>query len=72
LARDNAPMLVIVRRAGARLAFEGSDAVAAWPVPTDTLGSQIRELLGHQAADFDYHLRRQALRLNAFRQLGPA
>ncbi len=62
LARENAPMLAIVRRAGAKLAFDGSDAIATLPLPADTLGSQIQEMLGHQAAEFDYRLKMQALR----------
>ncbi len=71
LARDNAPMLAIVRRAGAKLAFDGSDAIATLPLPADTLGSQIQEMLGHQAAEFDYRLKLQALRLDALRQPRP-
>jgi GNAT superfamily N-acetyltransferase len=62
LARDNAPMLAIVRRAGASLAFEGSDAIATLPLAGDTLATQMQELLGHQAAELDYRLKRQALR----------
>jgi RimJ/RimL family protein N-acetyltransferase len=62
LARDNAPMLAIVRRAGASLAFEGSDAIATLPLACDTLGTQMQELLGQQAAELDYRLKRQALR----------
>jgi GNAT superfamily N-acetyltransferase len=62
LARDNAPMLAIVRRAGASLAFEGSDAIATLPLACDTLATQMQELLGHQAAELDYRLKRQALR----------
>jgi GNAT superfamily N-acetyltransferase len=71
LARDNAPMLAIVRRAGAALAFDGSDAIATLPLPADTLGSQIQEMLGHQAAEFDYRLKLQALRLDTLRPPGP-
>jgi ribosomal protein S18 acetylase RimI-like enzyme len=67
LARDNAAMLGIVRRAGASLSFEGPDAVAELPLPADTLGSQIEELLGHQAAEFDYRFKLQVLRLDALR-----
>jgi GNAT superfamily N-acetyltransferase len=62
LARDNAPMLAIVRRAGAQLAFEGSDAIATLPLASETLGSQMQEMLGHQAAELDYRLKWQALR----------
>jgi GNAT superfamily N-acetyltransferase len=71
LARDNAPMLAIVRRAGAELAFNSSDAIATLPLPADTLGSQIQEMLGHQAAEFDYRLKLQALRLDTLRPTGP-
>jgi len=63
LARDNTAMLAIVRRAGARVAFEGGDVVAELPLPADTLGSQIAELLGHQAAALDYRIKMQVLRL---------
>ena len=67
MARDNGAMLAIVRRAGATLRFEGSEALAKLPLPADTLGSQIQELLGHQAAEFDYRLKLQVLRLDAMR-----
>jgi ribosomal protein S18 acetylase RimI-like enzyme len=64
LARDNAAMLGIVRRAGASIEFEGSDVLAQLPLPADTLGSQIAELLGQQAAELDYRLKARVLRLN--------
>ena len=63
LARDNAPMLNIVRKAGAGIAFSGGDALATLSLPADTLGSQIQELLGHQAAELDFRLKQQGLRL---------
>lgn len=62
LARDNQPMLAIVRKAGASVSFEGSDALATLPLEADTLGSQIQELLGHQAAELDFRLKLQGLR----------
>lgn len=64
LARDNAAMLAIVQRAGAAVSFEGSDALAELALAADTLGSQLHELLGHQAAEFDYRLKMQALRVD--------
>jgi GNAT superfamily N-acetyltransferase len=67
LARDNAAMLAIVRRAGATVNFEGPDALASVQLPADTLGSQIQELLGHQAAEIDYRLKLQVLRLDTLR-----
>jgi len=63
LARDNASMLNIVRKAGAGITFIGGDASASLSLPADTLGSQIQELLGHQAAELDFRLKRQGLRL---------
>ncbi|MDP1901413.1 MAG: GNAT family N-acetyltransferase [Rubrivivax sp.] len=66
LARDNAAMLGIVRSAGAAVEFEGADVLAQLPLPANTLGSQIAELLGHQAAEFDYRLKLQVLRLDAW------
>lgn len=63
VARENTPMLAIVQRAGAVIDFDGSEAVAAVPLAADTLGTQIEELLGHQAAEFDYRVKLHALRL---------
>jgi ribosomal protein S18 acetylase RimI-like enzyme len=65
LARDNAPMLAIVRRAGAQVSFEGGEVMAQLPLPADTLGSHIQEMLEHQAAELDYRLKLQVLRLRA-------
>lgn len=64
VARGNGPMLAIVRRAGAALRFDGGEAVAELTLPADTLGSQLEELLGHHAADFDYRMKLQVLRLD--------
>ncbi len=58
LARDNRAMLAIVRRSGALVRFDGRDVVAELPLPADTLGSQLDELMGHQAAEWDYRLKR--------------
>ena len=68
LARDNAAMLAIVRRSGATISFDGHEALARLALPADTLGSQIAELLGHQAAEFDYRIKLQVLRLDALRR----
>lgn len=64
VAQDNTPMLAIARHAGATIDFDGHDAVATLPLPGDTLGTQIEELLGHQAAELDYRAKRHALRLD--------
>lgn len=65
LARDNAPMLAIVRRSGASVRYEGGDAVAHLTLPEDTLGSHLGALAESRAADLDYRLKRQALRWRA-------
>lgn len=67
IARDNAAMLGIVRRAGAAVEFDGSEAVARLLLPQDTLGSQLEELVGHQAAELDYRIKMQVLRLDWLR-----
>jgi hypothetical protein len=64
IARDNSAMLSIVRRAGAEIRFEGSQAEARLALPEDTLGSQIEALLGHRAAEIDYQLKLHVLRLD--------
>jgi GNAT superfamily N-acetyltransferase len=64
VARENSPMLAIVRRAGAKVQIDGTEAVAELALPDDTIGSQLEELLGHHAADLDYRLKRQVLRLD--------
>jgi GNAT superfamily N-acetyltransferase len=72
LARDNAPMLRIVQRAGASVTYEGSDAMATLRLPGDTIGSQIQELLDRQAGELDYRVKFQALRFDPARWSGPA
>ena len=62
LARENTPMLAIVQRAGARVAQEGSEVLAVLPLASETLGSQIGELLGEHAAAWDFRLKVQTLR----------
>lgn len=65
LARENTPMLAIVQRAGARIALDGSEALAVLPLAGETLGSQLGELLGEQAAAWDFRLKVQTLRAPA-------
>ena len=64
IARDNTAMLSIVRRAGALVEFDGSDATAELGLTTDTLGSHIGALVDSQAADIDYRFKLQVLRLD--------
>lgn len=64
IARENTAMLSIVRRAGAQITFDGPDAVAQLGLPADTLGSQIEAIVERQAADIDYRIKLQVLRLD--------
>lgn len=61
---ENTPMLRIARSAGARVEREGGESEAVLKLPPDTLGTRVEELLGTQAAEFDYSLKRQAHRLD--------
>lgn len=64
VARENDAMLGIVRRAGAQLTFEGSEATARLPLVADTLGSKVEAVLEAHAAEFDYQLKMHVLRLD--------
>lgn len=64
LARENQAMLAIVQQSGAAMRFEGSDVVADLSLPEDTLGTHLGALLESQAAEWDYRLKTQALRLD--------
>jgi GNAT superfamily N-acetyltransferase len=66
LARENQSMLTIVKKSGAAVRFEGSDAVADLALPEDTLGTHLGALLENQAAEWDYRLKTQAVRLDRF------
>jgi len=72
LARDNAPMLAIVRRSGATVRYEGgSDAVALLTLPQGNLGSQLGALAESRAADLDYRVKATALRWRRWLGLWP-
>ena len=64
IARENTSMLAIVRRAGAHIEFDGADAVAQLGLPEHTLGSQLEAIVERQAADLDYRIKLQVLRLD--------
>jgi ribosomal protein S18 acetylase RimI-like enzyme len=64
VARNNAPMLSILQRAGATLSFEGAEATGRLPLVPDTLGSQVGALLERHAAEFDYQIKLQVQRLD--------
>jgi hypothetical protein len=60
---ENTAMLKIARRAGATVEREGSESQAWLKLPPDTLGSQLEQIVGVQAAEFSYRLKQQAIRL---------
>ena len=57
---ENAAMLAIARRAGARVERWGSESEALLTLPPDTMASRLEEAVGTQAAQVDFHLKRQA------------
>ncbi len=70
LARENAPMLAIVRHSGAQIRYEGGDAVAQLTLPEQTVGSHLGALVESHAANVDFRLKREALRWRSwFRRL---
>jgi GNAT superfamily N-acetyltransferase len=57
---ENTAMLKIARRAGATVVREGSESDAWLELPPDTFASHVDELVGQQAAELDYRLKRHA------------
>lgn len=66
---ENRAMLHIVRRAGARVDFEGPDAVAKLQLPPEDLASHLEALVEHHVAEFDYGLKVQAQQVDAWLNL---
>jgi ribosomal protein S18 acetylase RimI-like enzyme len=64
VARNNATMLDIARRAGASLSFDGMEATVNLPLQENTLASQIEEKFQQHAAELDYRVKQQVLRLD--------
>jgi len=69
VARENSAMLAIVRRAGAEVQFDGAEATAQLPLLQDTLATQLEEMVGHQAAELDYRIKRHVLRIDKLREM---
>ena len=67
IARENTAMLSIVRRAGAQIEFDGPDATAQLDLPAHTVASHVQALVESQAANWDYRIKMQVLRLDALR-----
>lgn len=61
---ENTPMLRIARTQGARVERDGSESEAVLRLPPETLGTQVEELLGTQAAEIDYRLKLNARRFD--------
>jgi ribosomal protein S18 acetylase RimI-like enzyme len=65
---ENTAMLRIVRSAGATIERDGGESLARLRLPADNLGSHIEELVGDQAAEIDYRLKRAAVRFAGLKQ----
>lgn len=57
---ENTAMLRIARNAGATVEREGPESEAWLRLPPDTLVSHVEQIMGDQAAEFDYQLKRHA------------
>ena len=62
---ENVAMLRIARKAGATVERDGSETEAWLRLPPDTLASHVGELVGQQAAEFDYQFKVQAHQFNS-------
>lgn len=60
---ENTAMLKIARNAGARVEREGSEAEAWLALPPDDFASQMGAMVEEQAAEWDYHLKAHAKRV---------
>jgi ribosomal protein S18 acetylase RimI-like enzyme len=63
---ENTAMLRIARNAGAKVQFDGPDAQAHVKLPPENFASHMEALIGDQAAEFNYTLKVQARRLDAW------
>jgi GNAT superfamily N-acetyltransferase len=55
---ENTAMLKIARNAGATVERDGSESDAWLRLPPDTFASHVEEMMGQQAAEFDYQIKR--------------
>jgi hypothetical protein len=63
---ENAAMLKIARRAGAKVQRDGSESEAFLSLPEATLDSQLSGLMQEQMAELDYQLKNQAQQFRAW------
>lgn len=57
---ENTAMLKIARNAGATVERDGPESDAWLRLPPDTFASHVEEMMGEQAAEFDYQIKRHA------------
>ncbi len=57
---ENTAMLKIARNAGSTVERDGSESDAWLRLPPDTFVSHVEEMMGEQAAEFDYQIKRHA------------
>ena len=57
---ENAAMLSIARKAGARVERDGSESEAYLKLPSASFDTHMAELIGEQVAQFDYQIKVQA------------
>lgn len=57
---ENTAMLKIARNAGATVERDGPESDAWLRLPPDTFVSHVEEMMGEQAAEFDYQIKRHA------------
>lgn len=63
---ENTAMLKIARNAGATVLREGSESEARLKLPSESFASHVEEMVEVQAAEFDYQLKSNAQRMDAF------
>jgi RimJ/RimL family protein N-acetyltransferase len=63
---ENAAMLRIARNAGARVERDGAESEAWLTLPPDDIASQVGAVVEDQAAEWDYLLKTQAMRVGEF------
>jgi GNAT superfamily N-acetyltransferase len=66
---ENTPMLRIARRAGATVVRDGGESEAWLMLPSDSFASHVEELISSQAAEINYGIKRQGLRLGRLADL---
>jgi GNAT superfamily N-acetyltransferase len=66
---ENAAMLHIARSAGAQVVREGSDSTASLRLPNEDFASHVEALVERQAAELDYGIKANALRVGALWRL---